>query len=165
MESETPRLGLPMIAPGQAAKELTHNEALTLLDLAVLASVVSLGTNAPPDAPASGEAWIVGDAPTGVWADHAGSIAGWTAGGWRFLPAGEGMQVWVRDAGTTAVRRAGGWIVGDVACKRVVVDGLAVVGRRAAAIPDPAGGNVSDTEARAAIAAMLGALRAHGLIA
>ena len=31
----TPRFGLPLLAPGQAAKELTHNEALSLLDLLV----------------------------------------------------------------------------------------------------------------------------------
>jgi hypothetical protein len=40
-----------------------------------------------------------------------------------------------------------------------------VVGARAAAVEDPSGGATVDTEARAAITAMLERLREHGLIA
>jgi hypothetical protein len=40
-----------------------------------------------------------------------------------------------------------------------------VVGPQAAAIADPDGGAVVDGEARTAIAAILAALRSHGLIA
>ena len=35
MSDTTARLRLPTLRAGQAQKELTHNEALTLLDLAV----------------------------------------------------------------------------------------------------------------------------------
>ena len=52
----TPRLTLPMLEPGQAQKEMSHNEALTRLDLAVQAAVTASGTNIPPDAPEFGAA-------------------------------------------------------------------------------------------------------------
>lgn len=45
------------------------------------------------------------------------------------------------------------------------IDELQVVGARAAAIADPAGGTVIDSEARTAVAGMLSAMRQHGLIA
>jgi hypothetical protein len=46
----------------------------------------------------------------------------------------------------------------------LVIGGNQVVGPRAAAIDSPADGAVIDVEARAAIAAILDALRQHGLI-
>lgn len=46
----------------------------------------------------------------------------------------------------------------------LLLDGLQVVGTRAAAIASPAGGSTVDSEARSAIDQLLGALRQHGLI-
>jgi hypothetical protein len=46
----------------------------------------------------------------------------------------------------------------------VSIGGVDVVGARRAAIPDPTGGTVVDSQARAAIGAILGTLRGHGLI-
>ncbi len=40
--SATPRLSLPFIVPGQAQKELFHNEALQLLDVLVAGAVEGL---------------------------------------------------------------------------------------------------------------------------
>ena len=83
--STSARLGLPLLAPGQAQKEMTHNEALAAIDLALAASVRAVGLDAPPLSPTPGESWIVGASPTGAWAGQAGALAGWTAGGWRFV--------------------------------------------------------------------------------
>lgn len=47
----------------------------------------------------------------------------------------------------------------------MLVGGVPVVGARGAAIAGPAGGGAVDAEARATLDAVLGALRAHGLIA
>ncbi len=161
----TPRLALPLLQPGQAQKETTHNEALVLLDLAVQASVLAVGTNVPPVAPAAGQAWIVGAAPTGGWLGQPGTIAGWTSGGWRFLVPRDGMAVWSVADGQVARFGDGVWTLGVIAGSRVAIGGHDVVGARRAAVPEPIGGSIVDIEARAAIAAILGGLRGHGLIA
>ena len=159
----TPRLALPMLQPGQAQKEMSHNEALTRLDLAAQAAVVASGTNIPPDAPEFGDAWILGTAPTGEWAGNPRAIAGWTAGGWRFVAAREGMRAWVIESDGFALFRSGEWHLGE-AYGRLIVDGEQVVGERAEAIEEPDGGTTVDTEARTAIAAILAAMRGHGLL-
>lgn len=165
MSETSARLGLPMLVPGQAQKEWFHNEALALLDLATQSGVVAVGVDTPPPSPAAGQAWIVGTAPTGGWAGKAGSIAGWTEGGWRFVAATEGMAVWDGATGQVARYVGGTWMLGTVAASRVTIAGLQVVGARRAAIADPTGGSAVDAEARITIAAILAALRGHGLIA
>lgn len=165
MSDLSARLGLPLMQPGQAQKELTHNEALTLLDLAVQASVVALGLNAPPAAPAPGQAWVVGAAPTGDWAGHAQALAGWTDGGWRFVAAREGMAVWSIVDARGSRFTDGAWRLGVLTGSGVAIDGIHVIGPQRAAISAPAGGSVVDGDARTAISAILIALRGHGLIA
>lgn len=159
----TPRFALPLLQPGQAQKEMYHNEALIRLDLAAQTAVIGFGENIPPSAPEPGQAWITGAAPTGEWAGQAHAVAGWTAAGWRFLTPFEGMRVWVADDEGFALFTEGEWLPG-VAHGRLIVDGEQVVGPRAEAIEDPDGGTTVDAEARIAIAAILVALRDHGLI-
>ena len=165
MSEATAKLGLPMLAAGQAQKEGTHNEALALADLAIAAAVEGVGAEDPPANPAPGQAWILGANPRSAWAGRAFALAGWTDGGWRFVEAFEGLGAWVvPDA--LPVRFVGGtWTAGELRGRRVLVDGVPVVGARRPAIPDPAGGGAVDAEARAALAQVLAALRAHGLIA
>lgn len=165
MSDLSARLGLPLIQAGQAQKELTHNEALTMLDLAVQASVVALGLNDPPAAPAPGQAWVVGTVPTGAWVGQAQALAGWTEGGWRFVAAREGMTVW--NLGETRSSRFtdGAWRLGVLTGSGVAIDGIHVIGPQRAAISVPAGGSVVDGDARTAISAILTTLRGHGLIA
>lgn len=163
--AETARMGLPLLDAGQAQKEMTVNEALARLDLLTQAAVVAVGANMPPGAPADGQAWIVGNAPTGAWTGHGRALAGWTVGGWRFAAPREGMAVWSEADGGAASFVGGQWRLGVLRGQRVEIAGAQVVGARAAAIASPAGGGVIDVEARAALAAVLAAMRGHGLIA
>lgn len=164
MANDTARLALPLIETGQAQKEMAHNEALALIDIATQASVEAVGTNAPPAAPLPGQCWVVGTAPTGDWAGHAGAVAGWTAGGWRFVAARVGLRVWNRATAQFAVRGETTWEDGVVRGSRLSVAGQQVVGARQPAVAAPAGGSVIDAEARTAIGNMLAAMRTHGLI-
>lgn len=150
--TDTARLALPLLMAGQAQKEMTVNETLARLDIAVQASAVEVGRDVPPTSPHEGETWIVGSTPAGAWHGRAGALAGWTAGGWRFLTPSDGWRVWSIADGCAVVHRGGTW--------RLSV----APGPRAAAIPNPIGGAVTDGEARAAIIAVLDALRGHGLI-
>ncbi|MGL1386126.1 hypothetical protein ACSTJO_00070, partial [Vibrio parahaemolyticus] len=56
------------------------------------------------------------------------------------------------------------WQIGHLAARTLTIGGVQVVGSRQAAIESPTGGSVVDGEARASIANILTALRAHGLI-
>ena len=159
------RTGLPLLQPGQAQKEMVHNEALALIDLLLQPSVVTVGLNVPPAAPAPGACWIVGAAPTGDWGGHAQALAGWTPGGWRFAAPRAGMTVWREDLATLIRHDGTGWTAADITGGRVVIGGNQVVGAQGAAIADPVGGAVVDTSARATLSAVLVLLRSHGLIA
>lgn len=163
MEDTTPRYKLPLLAVGQAQKELFHNEAIVRLDSFLSPSV--LGASATPPATASaGESWRVLPNATGAWAQHSGEIATWQAGGWTFLQPSPGYIVWDRSANAHIVNDGSVWRVSGWPVQAVEVSGKQVLGSRRPAIAGPVGGAVIDAEARSAIAALLLAVRAHGLI-
>lgn len=163
MTDITARLALPLLQPGQAQKEMYHNEALARLDMAAQAVVFAAVTDSPPSSPDIGCCWIVGSAPTGAWAGHADAIAGWTGSGWRFLAPFEGLRAWLSDSPGFALFTEGEWRSGE-AHGRLIVDGIQVVGPQAGAIAEPDGGAIVDSQARTAIGAILAALREHGLV-
>ena len=145
MTETTARFALPYILPGQAQKEVYHNEALALVDTALHPVAESLGDDVPPAGPQPGQCWITGTAPGGEWSGRAGQIAVWTAGGWRFVTPVEGMRVWLRGAGVHARWTGADWL-NEAAADPAIADIL--------------GGN----DARDAINAMLAVMRNHGLI-
>jgi hypothetical protein len=141
----TPRFALPLLAVAQAQKEVTHNEALTLLDALVHAAVEAGPLAAPPAAPISGQCWIVGAAPTGVWTGQENAIAIRTGGGWRFAPPREGMQVLRLTDGARLRFNGGVWAA-------------------PATISPPSGGSTIDSQARSAISTLLLHLAAQGIL-
>tara|TARA_Y100000815_G_scaffold183143_1_gene166940 strand:+ start:742 stop:1251 length:510 start_codon:yes stop_codon:yes gene_type:complete len=158
------RLALPLLQAGQSQKEMSHNEALTRIDIACQAAVEAVQSDTPPPDPLPGQCWIVGTDPSDAWSGHAGALACWTAGGWRFVEPQEGMSAWDRGAQVPALFRDGSWRIGEVH-GRLIVDGQQLVGPRLAAIGNPEGGTQVDAEAREVIAQVLAAMREHGLIA
>jgi hypothetical protein len=159
------RFALPLLSAGQAQKELYHNEALARLDMLAHAAVEAHGLDTPPATPVAGQCWIVGSSPTGAWAGHAGMLAGWTSGGWRFVPPRAGMAVWDAGAGHWLYHDGTDWVDGALTATSLKIGGVQIVGSQLAAIPDPVGGSVVDGEGRAALVVILDALRTHGLIA
>ena len=157
--AETGRWALPLLEAGQAQKEMTVNEALARLDLAVQAAVEARGLNTPPAAPSVGQAWIVGADPSGGWLGHTDAVAGWTTGGWRFVEPREGLRAWSAADGCMLTYANGQWRAG------VFRGGVQVVGAQAGPIATPTGGVTVDVEARTALLAVLTAMRTHGLIA
>lgn len=161
----TERLKLPLLAAAQAQKEMTHNEALALLDIAVQPVVQAIAPMAIPTSPIAGQCWIVGTAPTGDWLGQAGALTAWTDGGWRFIPPFEGMTIWSIADGLTARRSGSTWVVGQVTATKISIGGQQIIGPRRAAIAPPTGGSAIDAQARTAIAAVLETLASHGLTA
>jgi hypothetical protein len=162
--SQTSRLALPLLAAGQAQKEVAHNEALLRLDMLAQGAVESADLATPPGAPAAGGCWIVAGSATGDWAGMEGALAGWTDNGWRFAIPGEGWRLWVADRGHAMRFDGTGWVEEPVRDDGYYVAGLRVLAGRQSAVADPAGGATIDAEARSALTALLAALRTHGLI-
>lgn len=162
MSDASPRLQLPFLAVGQAQKEMTHNEALTRLDICVQA-VVEEELATPPDIAEAGRCWLVGESAQGAWAGQAGCIAQSTGGGWRFMVPFDGFSIWMRASGQRLTRESGLWSA-SLSGTALRIDGKQVVGAQQNAISSPTGGNVQDVEARASIALIIASLAAHGLI-
>ena len=164
MSDATKRLSLPLILPGQAQKELFHNEALTRIDIALHAAIEGPPLANPPADPVVGQGWIIAAGATGAWSGRDDSLACWTDGGWRYVAPPAGMCVWNKAAGYSLHWTGTAWSMGELPVGSLLVGGLKVVGERQPAVPSPSGGTVIDEEARAAIRAITAALKSHGLI-
>ena len=138
----SPRFGLPLLFAGQAQKEAFVNEAHALTD-ALLHCAIEGAASAPPATPANGECWLVGASPTGAWTGQTGKIACRQAGNWLFAAPLDGMRILDKSNGQDKLFR-GTW-------------------QSPAAPAAPSGGSNIDVEARAAIDALIAALRLAGI--
>lgn len=159
------RFGLPLLQTGQAQKEFTHNEALALIDMLLHPRAQSVTLNSPPAGATVGQCWIVASGGTAEWSGHDGALACLTSGGWRFVMPRAGTRVSAADDGATRIHDGSAWTLEAVRPDGLYIAGVRVVGVRAAAIADPAGGGTVDAEARAVLGQILAELRGHGLIA
>lgn len=141
-DSTSPRFELPLLFAGQAQKEAFVNEAHALAD-ALLHCAIEGEAAAPPTTPVEGENWLVAASPTGAWAGQAGKIACRQAGNWLFVAPRDGMTLLNRTNGQQ---------------RRYFASWLAPT-----APATPSGGTTVDTEARAAINALVAALRTAGI--
>jgi hypothetical protein len=109
----TPKLALPELVVGQAGKELTHNQALAVLDQLAQAVVVDKDLATPPVSPLNGAMYIVATGATGAWSGQAGKLAYWLAsvGAWTFATPVNGWSVWVADEEVRYELKAGAWTV------------------------------------------------------
>ncbi|WJY19457.1 DUF2793 domain-containing protein [Alteriqipengyuania flavescens] len=142
--SLTSRHSLPLLFPGQAAKEATLNEAIVRLDCLVHPVILGEALSDPAN-PNDGDAWIVGPAAGGAFAGRDDAVAFYAAGAWHFLDASPGLVVF--DANLAIFRRFdAGW-------------------QQPTDISDPSGGTSVDNEARVAIGEICQLLREAGLLA
>ena len=95
----TPRLAMPYIAPSQAQKEVSHNEALNRLDMVVQAVVADRTRTEAPVSPAPGDCHLVHDGATGAWSGQGGKLACWYGTAWVFIPPWPGFEVFDRAEG------------------------------------------------------------------
>jgi hypothetical protein len=161
----SPRWALPLLFAGQAQKEIFHNEALMLVDALLHGAVESIDVAEPPADPADGQCWIIAAGASGAWSGQAGLIACWTEGGWRYVAPRAGLAVHVADRGHAFFHDGIEWRAGAIRDDGLYQNDEKIVGARQPAIANIGGGAVIDAEARSTIAAILTALRTHGLIA
>lgn len=164
MTESSARFALPLLVPGQAQKEMFHNEALTAIDGLLHACIEGGPVDDPPSGPAAGQSWIVGVAPTGEWSGRTDALATWTAGGWRFAQPVPGMLAWSKAAHVWLRWTGSAWSSGTWPVSALLIDGQQVVGPRLPEVPSPSGGTTIDMEARAAVDGLIATLKSHGLI-
>ena len=142
----TPHFPLPYLFAAQAGKELTHNEALLLIDLLLHRRVLGVGADpANVTSPQEGQAWIVATGATGGWSGRDGQIALFGAGGWRFITPPDGMMIWTESTGHWVRRNGPIW-------------------QSPPAAPTLAANANQDEGARTAISVLISALSAWGLL-
>lgn len=107
--SQSTNLALPYLGASQSQKHVTVNEGLRYLDVLVQIAVKSAALSAPPGAPGDGQRWIIGPAPTGLWAGRATQIAAWQDGAWVFYAPKDGWLAWNEATLTSLVFSAGAW--------------------------------------------------------
>jgi hypothetical protein len=165
MIETTPRFQFPLIASGQAQKEIIHNEALWRADFMIQPIVETVGENTPPMIPVPGQAWGVGAQPVGDWTGKTNQIALWTEGGWRYILPFENLCVFHKGLKINYCFQGGLWLKQSLNAGSFAVNGLTVLNQRQPAISVPTSGTVIDAQCRIAIDQILTALRNHGLIA
>ncbi|WP_274626889.1 DUF2793 domain-containing protein [Arvimicrobium flavum] len=108
MSDTTARLALPLLAPSQAQKHVTHNEALIALDALVQLAVAERRASPPPVA-AEGARYIVAAGGTGAFAAHEGEIAVRQDAAWMFFAPDEGWIAWIAVESAVLVFSGGVW--------------------------------------------------------
>ncbi len=99
MSTATTRLALPYLAPAQAQKHVTVNEALRRLDPLVQISAKTFGDLAPPSSPADGDVYIPGSGAGGAWAGWDFNLAYYVDGGWLKITPRAGWLAFVESDG------------------------------------------------------------------
>ncbi|CAM4344270.1 DUF2793 domain-containing protein [Palleronia rufa] len=132
MSDTSPILSLPLMAPAQAQKHVTHNEALVRLDVLAQIAVASRGATVPPSAPAEGEVHIPGPGATGDWSGQDGKLAAFLGGGWVAVEPRDGWIAVEAATGAILVRRGGAWVA---SASGGVPDTVSALGIGAAADP------------------------------
>ena len=93
----TPNLALPELVASQAQKEVTHNEALAIIDALLCGGVINRTQTSDPTSPANGDCYIVSATATGAFTGHENHIAHYYSGSWRFYTPKEGWNLRVKD--------------------------------------------------------------------
>jgi hypothetical protein len=108
--TKTAQFQLPLVAPAQAQKHVTVNEALARLDALAQLRVVAADVSSPPVTTVEGAGYLVPDGATGDWDSRAGQIAIWSNGGWVFVAPRPGWRAWDESRFASIVFDGAGWV-------------------------------------------------------
>lgn len=107
--ADTPNLALPEISSSQSSKEVTHNEALRIIDGILQVGIIDKDLSTPPGSPSHGDVYIVGSSATGAWSGYDDYIAHYYNGSWYFYSPNEGWRVWVNDEDSIYIWTGSTW--------------------------------------------------------
>ncbi|APG63233.1 hypothetical protein LPB140_11050 [Sphingorhabdus lutea] len=148
--TQTYNFRLPLLVQGQAQKEISHNEALLLIDI-LLNPVVEKKLDNPAlligeQAPIFGNCYLIGETPTGIWANYANYLAVYFENGWRYIAPKINLRIWSKHQNKMLRYDGNIWGGGNI-------------------VTAPNGGTTIDVEARSTLAQILSLLQAQGLSA
>jgi hypothetical protein len=107
-------MSLPLLAPAQAQKHVTVNEALARIDALTHLTLVSSSLTTPPTAAMEGDLYAVPPGGVNAWAGQDGKLAIAVNGGWVFVPPRRGWRAFVLDQGMSAIWDGADWRIGAV---------------------------------------------------
>lgn len=105
----TPHLQLSQLAPAQALKHITVNEALNRLDSIIAVFVLSRTTQSPPSS-GEGDRFLVPENATDAWDGMDNDIAEWRGGDWYFTKPDAGWTAFVADESRLVIFDGTEWI-------------------------------------------------------
>ena len=108
MENTT-NLKLPLLIPNQSGKEITHNEALIIIDNILQNGIIDKDLTTPPENPNTNDMYIVGEGAIGKWEEKDNYLAFYD-NGWRFIEPREGFTFWVNDEDKLYTYNGSKWI-------------------------------------------------------
>lgn len=124
--SDTPLLGLPLLAAEQAQKHVIHNEALAALDTIVQLAAGDRDLTSPPASPSEGDRYIAASGSTGEWAGNDFAVAVWQNGAWSFHAPREGWRCWLEDEDALVVFDGADWV--EVSPTLIELQNLSLLG-------------------------------------
>lgn len=94
----TPNYNFPELTVGQGSKELTHNEALRIID-ALLSGAIDKDLTTPPVTASEGDTYIIPSGATGAWSGNTtDSLTIYLNSVWQFFtPSIRWGAIWVKD--------------------------------------------------------------------
>lgn len=108
--ASTPKLGLPLLEASQGQKHLTHNEAITQLDLSVQLAFDEINRDAPPVSPIAGSTFAISATPSGEWLGHELEIAFWADDIWHYITPQTGWLAWDKTDSALRSFNATDWV-------------------------------------------------------
>lgn len=105
----TNNLGITLVEQSQAQKEVTVNEAISVLEALQNRGIEDVNLATPPVSPAEGDAYIVAASGAGAWAGKDGKIAYFNSV-WKFITPREGLLLWVNDEGALYYFSGAAWL-------------------------------------------------------
>ena len=113
--AETANFALPLIAPAQAQKHVTVNDALARIDAGLQLVLQSRSQAIPPMTVVDGQVYSVPTGGVNAWAGQDGKLAVAANGGWVFAVPGRGWRAFVLDECVTVLHDGSSWRAAVVA--------------------------------------------------
>jgi hypothetical protein len=110
----TPNLALPELSQSQSSKEITHNQALRIIDVLVPVAVVQDKDLTTPPSPIAGNLYLVAPNATGSWAGQDNKLAYSDGASWYFITPKNKWTAYVADELKTYRYNGTSWLVESV---------------------------------------------------